>query len=193
MKFFEVFSRTNEDVGNTSYSNVTKGNGTNMKQVSTPAPLIDNKTSSTNLELTTAQPNLSTSSSVLTELRNMASMPHFCNQTSCLEWSTEKLLKARLCCLNFLNADEEASSGDTGTNSTDSTSLVHPVNSVGGFGCQLYARWRCTQILPIIKCCLRKVLNEYFDYTIKKREQQQRIEFGSLPPGTTTPLVRQPH
>lgn len=163
MKFFEIFSKTHEEL------NKSTNQTANHTQNSVSTGLVNNS-----LESTTIQPSLSTSSFVLTKLRNMASMPDTCNQTSCLEWSTEKLLKARLCCLNHLNADEDVTETTNGT-----ASMSEPVNNVGGFGCQLYARWRCHQILPIIKCCLRKVLNDYFDYTIKIREQQQRAQLGT--------------
>lgn len=32
--------------------------------------------------------------------------------------------------------------------------------------------------MPVIRCCLRKVLNKYFDFTIRLREQQQRSQGG---------------
>lgn len=95
-----------------------------------------------------------------------------CNQSVCQDWSTENLLKARLCCLNFPSTEEEeaeVSSGQTG-NQTESMSIS------GGFGCQVYGRTRCGQVLPNLQCCTRRLVNDYFDYAIRLREQQQRLQ-----------------
>ncbi len=112
-----------------------------------------------------------------------------CTATVCNEWSTERLLKARLCCLNSPEGESSSSSSSSSSeaNSTMITSTtVSPGNSSSsssssssGFGCTLYARRnQCSQIMPVIRCCLRKVLNKYFDFTIRLREQQQRSQGG---------------
>ncbi|KAJ6225435.1 hypothetical protein RDWZM_003980 [Blomia tropicalis] len=105
-----------------------------------------------------------------------------CTQTICNEWSTERLLKSRLCCLNFRSSDEstiqETNSNQSSINVKNMTNYEPEETMSGiGFGCQLYAGGKCANIMPIIRCCLRKVLNKYYDFTVKLREQQQKSQF----------------
>ena len=78
------------------------------------------------------------------------------NQSMCVEWSTDRLLRARLCCLSEVLADDDS-----------------------GFGCGHFERGKCNRMLPLIKCCLKdfsQLLDNYFQ-SIKAspRPSRQRI------------------
>lgn len=89
-----------------------------------------------------------------------------CNKTICNEWNTEKLLAARLCCMSFATEDDQVEEPIVNVNASEY------IPSNGGFGCKLYARSSCSLIKPILRCCTRKLVNEYFNYTMKLREQK---------------------
>lgn len=108
--------------------------------------------------------------SVLSKLRESSTeINNVCNRNTCSEWSTEGLLKSRLCCLNAPQDTTET------TGSGNATEEAFDPND-SQFGCELYARSRCKRIMPMIRCCLRNVLNKYFDFTLKMREQQQQLK-----------------
>ncbi|KAI1289927.1 Selenoprotein Pa [Halotydeus destructor] len=72
-----------------------------------------------------------------------------CQANDCRAFSTDSLLKARLCCL--------------GTPSAGPTSP----------GCHGYSRESCNQMLPMVKCCLRnfsRLLSDFFGSRKKKKE-----------------------
>lgn len=126
------------------------------------------------------------SSTLLGKLRSQIKLQSVssCEQTKCHEWSFERLLKARLCCLNSQNYSEDIGNDNTLTSSGARhirSSLLrrsarNPNNENNG--CQQYKHDRCGLILPVIKCCLQKELNNYFDRVIRKRAQQQRQQLG---------------
>lgn len=89
-----------------------------------------------------------------------------CNKTICNEWNTEKLLAARLCCMSFTTEDDQVEEPIVNVNASEY------IPSNGGFGCKLYARSSCSLIKPILRCCTRKLVNEYFNYTMKLRGQK---------------------
>ena len=66
-----------------------------------------------------------------------------CEEEQCIEFSTDRLLRARLCCLKEeVGADGEPTAG-----------------------CATYTKTRCSQMLPMIKCCLKnfsKLLRTFF-------------------------------
>ncbi|XP_054161377.1 uncharacterized protein LOC128959450 [Oppia nitens] len=64
------------------------------------------------------------------------------NKSMCDEWSTDRLLRVRLCCLTDMTADDDS-----------------------GFGCGHFERSKCNQMLPLIKCCLKdfsQLLENYY-------------------------------
>ena len=78
------------------------------------------------------------------------------NQSMCIEWSTDRLLRARLCCLSEVLADDDS-----------------------GFGCGHFERSKCNRMLPLIKCCLKdfsQLLDNYFQSKkASPRPSRQRI------------------
>ncbi|CAG2105446.1 unnamed protein product [Medioppia subpectinata] len=78
------------------------------------------------------------------------------NQSMCMEWSTDRLLRARLCCLTDVLAYEDS-----------------------GFGCGHFERSKCNRMLPLIKCCLKdfsQLLDNYFQ-TIRVTPRPLRQKF----------------
>ena len=79
------------------------------------------------------------------------------NQTSCNDWSTAKLLLARLCCLKQEMGDDDEP----------------------GFGCQNFGKQKCMNMLPLIKCCLKdfsQLLEGYFKgKSVSQRKSNQRL------------------
>ncbi len=77
------------------------------------------------------------------------------NQTVCIEWSTDRLLRARLCCLqDMLGNDEES-----------------------GFGCRHVNRNKCHRMLPVIKCCLKdvsQILESYYQSVSRPSRPRSR-------------------
>lgn len=73
--------------------------------------------------------------------------PKLCNgfdKSICVEFSTDKLLRARLCCLK--------------------EDINHDQGRLG-FGCNRYTKPKCNKMLPLIKCCLKdfaQLLESYF-------------------------------
>lgn len=145
--------------------------------------------------------NFKTITTTTNNVEDSSSITSTCN--NCDQWSTERLLKARLCCLNFQSelddeesdfqslppspppsnvanqtdqSSQQSNSETTNSTITDDNDIMFETNGTfvqdGSFGCQLYAKCRCNRIMPQIKCCLRKMLKKYFDFTIKIREQQ---------------------
>lgn len=227
MKFFGQILPTDSTVSNQTEAPpvqveeeiVLVKNGTSLESHPSPQPVeaSSNQTISVNGTVPLSEPSNATNAEpvkqasgagqgVLTRLRgnnpNRPTGGDTCSQHSCLEWSTEKLLKARLCCLN---SPEEETIRPSSTNSsvasltaeksTEEGDSAESVND-GSFGCQLYAKRKCSSIMPIIKCCLRKVLSKYFDFTIKLREQQQKAALAGRRHGsmvmTSSGLVADP-
>ncbi|KAH9423294.1 selenium binding, partial [Dermatophagoides pteronyssinus] len=103
------------------------------------------------------------------KFKNGSKLSEVCQQTNCTEWSTERLLAARLCCLSITTEDD-----DEPMVNVNATVFI-PSN--GGFGCKLYPRTTCSMIKPVLRCCTRKLVNQYFTYAIQLRERQ-RQQFG---------------
>ncbi|UXI17718.1 hypothetical protein NH340_JMT03661 [Sarcoptes scabiei] len=108
-------------------------------------------------------------------LSNGQQVSESCNRTICSEWTTEKLLAARLCCLSFHNDDEDE---DPINDSMLNVNASHYIPSNGGFGCSLYPRTTCSMIKPVLQCCTRKLFNEYFNYAVKLRARQSKLNYG---------------
>nr|XP_046909713.1 uncharacterized protein LOC124491140 [Dermatophagoides farinae] len=98
--------------------------------------------------------------------RNVSKLSKVCQQTNCTEWTTERLLAARLCCLSITTEDDDEPMVNV------NASVYIPSN--GGFGCKLYPRTTCSMIKPILRCCTRKLVNQYFNYAIQLRERQRQ-------------------
>lgn len=152
----------------TEHGNKTSNSTEGIGNTGTPSPSIANLSSSTLLGRLREQTKQQSSSR--------------CEQTKCHEWSFERLLKARLCCLNSQNYAEDTANeaGNTASSASGGSSLLRrwARNTGDGNGCQQYKHDRCGLILPVIKCCLQKELNNYFDRVIRKRAQQQRQQLG---------------
>lgn len=191
MKFFGQISAEQQQ---------QSGNGTTENTVTNDSSIQTNTTDGSRVaengisNLTVSASSTPKELSVLDRLRG-SQRPRLevttCTSSVCNEWSTERLLKARLCCLNSPEGDStppeiapsNSSEVVTSTPSSSNLNSTSSNSSSSGFGCTLYARRnQCSQIMPVIRCCLRKVLNKYFDFTIRLRQQQQRSQgqIGSL-------------
>ena len=73
-------------------------------------------------------------------------------EIDCSEFSIDKMLAVRLCCLN-------------------GSSLLSKGN---GFSCRRFDRTECSKVLPIIKCCLRDLSEILEDYFAKKDVKNER-------------------
>ena len=188
--FYDLFRKKGEE--NVNYTG-NQANRVNDSSPITPTPVLANRTenelnftSSTSNDANSIplkNPQLIVASTVLShlEVSNIQVQPRpvsNCNRSICREWSTELLLKARLCCLNYPNADEKELLIELQAGNFTLETLDSWTQNGGGFGCQLFARARCNRILPILKCCTRKLVNDYFDYTIRLREQQQKQQMN---------------
>ena len=81
--------------------------------------------------------------SPMTNIETVTRSPPKCEASQCVEFSTDSVLRARLCCLR----EEVGSDGEATT------------------GCRTYTRTTCSQMLPLIKCCLKdfsQLLANYF-------------------------------
>lgn len=81
--------------------------------------------------------------SPMTSIETVTRNPPKCEASQCVEFSTDSILRARLCCLR----EEVGSDGET------------------TIGCRTYTRTTCSQMLPLIKCCLKdfsQLLANYF-------------------------------
>lgn len=78
------------------------------------------------------------------------------NSSMCTEWSTDRLLRVRLCCLSEMLADDDS-----------------------GFGCGHFERGKCNRMLPLIKCCLKdfsQLLDNYYQ-SVKASPRPSRQRF----------------
>ena len=84
------------------------------------------------------------------------------NASMCAEWSTDRLLRVRLCCLSDIMADDDS-----------------------GFGCGHFPeKGKCNRMLPLIKCCLKdfsQLLDNYYQ-SIKDNPRPSRQRFRDQPP-----------
>lgn len=98
---------------------------------------------STSTDHTSIKPTDSTSDSdSVLRTAKCAALPEGLN-INCSEFSADKMLAVRLCCLNGNNI----------------------LSSGSGFSCRKFNKNECVTILPIIKCCLRdlsSILDDYF-------------------------------
>lgn len=82
-----------------------------------------------------------------------------CDANQCVDFSTDSILRARLCCLR-----EEVGSDGEAT-----------------IGCRTYNRISCSQMLPLIKCCLKdfsQLLSNYFRNQRSGRKQNNTGNIG---------------
>jgi hypothetical protein len=132
----------------TQYSNDSVNETTYWTQSSESSPLTT-ISSSINSTTSTKRPRFSFFGSAA-----RAKCDDF-NQSMCIEWSTDRLLRARLCCLqDMLGNDEES-----------------------GFGCKHINRNKCHRMLPVIKCCLKdvsQVLESYYQSVSKPSRPRSR-------------------
>lgn len=78
-----------------------------------------------------------------------------CDANQCREFSTDAILRARLCCLS----EEVGQDGES------------------TFGCRSYSKQTCDQMMPLIKCCLKdfsELLANFFHREGSTSNQRQR-------------------
>lgn len=98
------------------------------------------------------QRNCNTTDNKLNNNNNHTSVDHVaipieCDASKCIDFSTDKMLRARLCCMK-----EDDFTSETSTSSKT--------------GCASYTKSTCSQMLPLIKCCLKdfkELLAQYFN------------------------------
>jgi hypothetical protein len=102
--------------------------------------------------LTSVDSNLSTTSVI--EPEELSTFPTVqCDAQQCREFSTDSVLQARLCCLR----EDVGSDGESTT------------------GCRSFSRDTCSQMLPLIKCCLKdfkELLANYFNSQSNGRKRK---------------------
>lgn len=81
-----------------------------------------------------------------------------CDANQCVEFSTDSILRARLCCLREdVGSDGEAT-----------------------FGCRTYNRISCKQMLPLIKCCLKDFSQLLANYFRNQRSGRKQNNSGNV-------------
>lgn len=82
-----------------------------------------------------------------------------CDANQCREFSTDAILRARLCCL----AEEVGQDGES------------------TFGCRSYSKQMCDQMMPLIKCCLKdfaELLANFFHRQETGSQRQRKASFA---------------
>ena len=82
-----------------------------------------------------------------------------CDANECREFSTDAILRARLCCL----AEEVGQDGES------------------TFGCRNYSKQMCDQMMPLIKCCLKdfaELLANFFHREGSSSQRQRKASFA---------------
>jgi hypothetical protein len=110
----------------------------------------------------TVPSNSSSAEQSITDMPNVTSIAPLlttvvvtCDANQCREFSTDTILRARLCCL----AEEVGRDGETTTS-----------------GCRTYSKQTCDQMMPLIKCCLKdfsELLANFFNQESSNQRQRK--------------------
>ena len=82
-----------------------------------------------------------------------------CDANQCREFSTDAILRARLCCL----AEEVGQDGES------------------TLGCRSFSKQTCDQMMPLVKCCLKDfadLLANFFHSEGSSNQRQRKASFA---------------
>lgn len=137
------------------------------KSSTTPSPMLTNATESITSLNETLMSNSQSSGDNITEIPNVTTITPVttavtvtCDANQCREFSTDTILRARLCCM----AEEVGQDGETTT-----------------FGCRAYSKQTCDQMMPLIKCCLKdfaELLANFFNRESSNQRQRKASYAG---------------